>query len=43
MINTSPYADGWMVRIKMSDPSELDQLMDSGSYQEHVGEGETAE
>jgi len=32
LINQDPYEKGWMIRIKMSDPSELDSLMDSESY-----------
>jgi len=33
-VNTSPYEDAWMIKIKMSDPAELDKLMDAASYQE---------
>ena len=32
-INESPYGDGWIVKIKLSDPSELDDLMDSEAYE----------
>ena len=35
-INTDPYGDGWLVRIKLSDPSEADGLMDAAAYDEHV-------
>jgi len=34
MVNTSPYEDAWMIKIKLSDLSELDNLMDAGEYQE---------
>jgi len=37
-VNQSPYHEGWMVRIKMSDPSELEQLLDSEAYREQVGD-----
>jgi len=37
-VNQSPYHDGWLVRIKMSDPSELEQLLDSEAYHEQVGD-----
>ncbi len=37
-INQSPYADGWMLKIEVSDPSELDMLMDAEAYRTHVGE-----
>jgi glycine cleavage system H protein len=32
-INEDPYGDGWLVKIKLSDPSEVDSLMDSADYQ----------
>lgn len=32
LVNTDPYGDGWMLVVKMSDPSELDHLMDVGAY-----------
>ncbi len=31
-INEDPYGDGWMVRVKLSDPSEADALMDRDTY-----------
>ncbi|MDQ3770449.1 MAG: glycine cleavage system protein GcvH [Actinomycetota bacterium] len=31
-INDDPYGDGWMVRIRLSDPSEKDELMDHETY-----------
>jgi glycine cleavage system H protein len=31
-VNKSPYEDGWIVRIKMSDPAELGNLMDADAY-----------
>lgn len=35
-INEDPYGGGWMVKIKLSDPSELDGLMNAESYREHI-------
>ncbi|HWT23537.1 MAG TPA: glycine cleavage system protein GcvH [Solirubrobacteraceae bacterium] len=32
-INDDPYGEGWMVRIRLSDPSEADGLMDADAYQ----------
>jgi glycine cleavage system H protein len=32
-INEDPYGAGWMVKIRLSDPSEKDSLMDSAAYQ----------
>lgn len=36
LLNTSPYEDGWMIKIKLTDPDELDELMDAAAYQELV-------
>jgi glycine cleavage system H protein len=32
LLNSDPYGDGWICRIEMSDPSELDSLMDADAY-----------
>jgi glycine cleavage system H protein len=32
-INEDPYGEGWMVRVKLSDPSEKDTLLDAKSYE----------
>jgi glycine cleavage system H protein len=36
-VNQDPYGDGWMVKIRLSDPSEVDQLMDVNAYKELLG------
>ena len=33
LVNTDPYQKGWLIKIKLSDPSELDTLMDSSAYE----------
>ncbi len=33
-VNTDPYQSGWLVRIRLSDPGEVDQLLDSAAYEE---------
>jgi glycine cleavage system H protein len=33
-INSDPYGEGWMVKVRLSDPSEVDQLMDASAYKE---------
>ena len=38
IINTSPYEDGWLVKVKLLDPSELDDLLDAGAYEEMIEE-----
>lgn len=39
LVNQDPYGDGWLVVIHMSDPSELDDLLDADAYQRQVEEG----
>jgi glycine cleavage system H protein len=34
LINDDPYGQGWLVRVKLSDPSEADALLDVGAYRE---------
>jgi glycine cleavage system H protein len=36
-INQDPYGDGWMVKVRLSDPSETDALMDVAAYKESLG------
>jgi glycine cleavage system H protein len=36
-VNQDPYGEGWMVKVRLSDPSELDQLMDVNAYRELLG------
>jgi glycine cleavage system H protein len=33
-VNEDPYGDGWLIRIRMSDPSELDALLDAAAYEQ---------
>ena len=37
IVNEDPYGEGWIVKIKMSDPSELDELLDAAAYGEMIG------
>jgi glycine cleavage system H protein len=32
LLNSDPYGAGWICRIEVSDPSELDELMDADAY-----------
>jgi glycine cleavage system H protein len=36
LVNTRPDSDGWLFRLTLSDPAELDGLMDEDSYQAYV-------
>lgn len=38
LVNSSPYEDAWMLKIKLSDLSELDGLLDADAYQSFVKE-----
>ena len=33
LINLEPYTGGWIARVKLEDPAELDELMDAGVYE----------
>lgn len=38
-INSDPYGEGWMVRVKLSDPAEAEALMDAAAYRELLAGG----
>ncbi len=38
IINTSPYEDGWMIKIRMADAGDADKLMDAEAYQALIAE-----
>jgi glycine cleavage system H protein len=38
IVNEDPYGDGWLVRIRVSDPAEADELLDAEAYRAHVAE-----
>jgi glycine cleavage system H protein len=40
VLNTDPFEAGWMVKLTLDDPSELDDLMDSDEYQAYCEERE---
>jgi glycine cleavage system H protein len=37
LVNSDPYGEGWMIKIRLSDAGELDGLMDAAAYEKHVG------
>lgn len=37
LINSAPYEDGWIVKVELSDPDELDKLMDAAAYGQLIG------
>lgn len=36
LVNRDPYGAGWMIKLRVKDPKELDQLLDSGAYAKHI-------
>lgn len=36
LVNTDPYGDGWMIRVRLSDPTEVDDLMNAEEYEEYM-------
>jgi glycine cleavage system H protein len=37
-VNADPYGDGWLVKVKLSDPSEADSLLDAAAYRKLLAE-----
>jgi glycine cleavage system H protein len=35
-VNDDPYGEGWLVRVKLSDPGEVDALLDVGAYRQRL-------
>jgi glycine cleavage system H protein len=38
LVNREPYGQGWMVKVKLQDPKELEGLLRADAYAKHVGE-----
>ena len=36
-VNSDPYGDGWMVKVELSNPSEIEDLLDAAGYQALIG------
>ncbi len=36
-VNSDPYGEGWMIKIKIADAAELDDLLDAAAYKDLVG------
>ena len=36
LVNTDPYGDGWMVRVRLSSPDDVDALMGAEEYEEYI-------
>jgi len=38
LVNTQPYGDGWMLRVRLADKGELQKLLSAEDYRSHIGE-----
>lgn len=38
LVNSDPYGEGWIIKVKMSDVSQLDELMSATAYKEMIGQ-----
>ncbi|MBI4419402.1 MAG: glycine cleavage system protein GcvH [Gemmatimonadetes bacterium] len=38
LINRDPYGEGWMIRLRVQNPGELDELLTASDYAAHIGE-----
>jgi glycine cleavage system H protein len=38
LVNREPYGEAWMVKVELSDPAELDGLLDAAAYEKHTQE-----
>jgi glycine cleavage system H protein len=36
-INSDPYGNGWIIKVKIANPSELSDLIDAAAYKSHIG------
>ena len=37
LVNSDPYGEGWMIKVKVADAAELDKLMDAAAYEAFIG------
>ena len=40
LVNESPYGEGWMLRVRLSDPAELDRLLTAQQYGDYVSQAQ---
>jgi glycine cleavage system H protein len=39
LVNSDPYGEGWMLRIRLADPAQVEGLLDATAYEQLVSEG----
>lgn len=37
LVNNDPYGEGWMIKLRLDDPGEVEELMDGAAYEVHIG------
>jgi glycine cleavage system H protein len=37
LVNSDPYGDGWMIKLKLADPGEVSSLLTADGYSDHIG------
>ena len=37
VVNSDPYGEGWMIKVRVSDPASLDGLLDAAGYEQLIG------
>ena len=37
LLNTDPYTKGWLFKVKLRDPAEMNELLGAGDYADHIG------
>ena len=37
LVNSDPYGDGWMIKLRVKSKADVDALMDAGAYSKHIG------
>lgn len=40
VVNTDPYGEGWMIKVKMDNPGEADAMLNAAEYEEYLSENE---
>lgn len=38
LVNSDPYGEGWMIKLRVDEPAELEDLLDATAYRAHLGE-----
>ena len=38
VVNKDPYGEGWLIKLKINDPAEVEELMSSAEYVKHIGQ-----